>query len=74
MDIRSRSKLEAANTKTDIMAKFEKLRKKGISKGDLKSLGFGDMNDRLGSEAEHNIVESEFKFNFDAKKRSRTNL
>ena len=43
MVVRGRSKVEAANTKADIMAKFEKLRKKGISENDLKELGLDNL-------------------------------
>jgi hypothetical protein len=36
-------------TKIEIMSKFEKLRKKGINKDDLKELGFDELNEKYDS-------------------------
>ena len=49
MQLRNKSKEEAITTKVEIMNKFEKLRKKGINKGDLKELGFDELNDKYDS-------------------------
>lgn len=49
MVVRGRSKEEAAKTKAEIMARFEKLRKKGIGKDDLKELGFDNLNKNASS-------------------------
>ena len=49
MQLRNKSKEEAIATKVEIMNKFEKLRKKGINKDDLKELGFDELNDKYDS-------------------------
>ena len=49
MQLRNKSKEEAAVTKIEIMSKFEKLRKKGINKDDLKELGFDELNEKYDS-------------------------
>lgn len=49
MQLRNKSKEEAIATKAEIMNKFEKLRKKGITKDDLKELGFDELNDKYES-------------------------
>jgi hypothetical protein len=49
MSLRNKSKEEAAMTKVEIMNKFEKLRKKGINKDDLKELGFDELNEKYDS-------------------------
>jgi hypothetical protein len=49
MQLRNKSKEEAIATKVEIMNKFEKLRKKGINKNDLKELGFDELNDKYDS-------------------------
>jgi hypothetical protein len=46
MQLRNKSKEEAIATKVEIMNKFEKLRKKGINKDDLKELGFDELKDK----------------------------
>lgn len=68
MEVRGRSRVEAANTKVEIMARFEKLRKKGISKNDLKELGFDNLNKNASSNKIPAPVES--TFTFEQKKRS----
>lgn len=70
MVVRGRSKVEAANTKVEIMARFEKLRKKGISKNDLKELGFDNLSKNESSNKIPTPVES--TFSFEQKKRSNT--
>lgn len=46
MAMRNTTKEKAAATKLEIMAKFEKLRKKGIKQEDLKELGFDGLTDK----------------------------
>lgn len=46
MSLRGKTKEEAAQTKIEILAKFEKLRKRGIKKEDLKELGFDNLADK----------------------------
>lgn len=49
MQLRNKLKEEAIATKVEIMNKFEKLRKKGINKDDLKELCFDELNDKYDS-------------------------
>ena len=46
MSLRGKTKEEATQTKIEILSKFEKLRKRGIKKEDLKELGFDKLADK----------------------------
>ena len=58
MSIRNRTKEEAAITKKEILGKFEKLRKKGIKKEDLKELGFDNLADKYAQPPQTSIGHS----------------
>lgn len=49
MNIRKKTKETAAKTKVEIMSKFERLRKRGIGKDDLKALGFDELTEKYDS-------------------------
>lgn len=53
MTLRGRTKEEAAKTKIEILAKFDKLSKRGIRPEDLKELGFENLADKYEKLSQH---------------------